>query len=274
MKKTRTILVGIGLLFSIHGLLAAGESIFSFALKGGYALPSSKTLNEGIIAPANALLQDFRSFLTPLGFEGSLKEGPKISGGFNFGGEIQIRVLKSCHLALGIESFQGKSKGWLEGTCGGMYDGTASDLRFDSEYRASFIKIYGTVRFYFPLGKWRGYAGGGAGFTRAKISLDESYAQTVNGIDFSSGVTTDGQSTKILPHINGGVEMPLFGWLKLCADFQYVIGTIKNFELTDDSERHPHVGKTLTYWDAQGIEKEFVWELSGFQAGLFLRISF
>jgi hypothetical protein len=262
-------------LFAFAARPLLGSLDFSLAVRGGSYGPASTTINDGLIAPANTFNRDLSRSLQPLGFQGSITEGPALGRTLVFGGEAEVRILGPVAVSVGIESFKKASTSSVSGDFL-LYDGSQGSLEQATTVETSLLHVFGTVKVRLEGKAYSAFLGGGAGLVRAKVSTNISCEESVNG---ATTVAADpavmkGECVRVVPHAAAGAEWKLLRWLSLAADVQYVIGTLNRFEVKEDSLDASNIGKTFFYFDAQGNAKELAWELTGISLGAGLRVRF
>lgn len=260
-NKITAFVIVLGILF----IPASGkEKKISISFKGGYYSPSSSTFNNESIPPTSRMFTDMISILSSAGLSADYDELEKMRGRMTFGAEFELYVWRQFSVALGAEYWNDETSASLQGL--GDIGTTHITFNYEFRFKAFLFPILGTLRYNFPLGRFRGYVGAGGGYyigeikSRWKTPTTEEMRISARGSTF-------------IPHLNGGVDFYLTSKLSVAVDVRYVFGKIESFRIKWDSDERRE-GQMLTFADENGKHQTFQWELSGFNAGLFLRFRF
>jgi len=270
MKK-KLLIVGIfSCCYSLSAFEVGGR--LTFALKSGMFSPSSKNINNEIISPINQSIQDFVTQAAAFGFTAESDEFNKIGQGLILGGEVEWFFRPRISVAAGAEYFQNARSAFNEAS--GTEGAITYELSQKYDVKASVIPLLATVRYHFPLGKYRLYAGAGVGYYMGKLNFKMNYNLKVDSVAAESDTTeNEGTGQAVIPHVNAGLDLELLKHVSLTADLRYSFGTIKSFKIKKHTESEM-IGKKITYTNAQGDEKPVMWELDGFTLGLMVKIKF
>ncbi len=268
--KFKIFLISI-LSFSV--LLIGEEKRIAFSLRGGLYTPSSSTYNDEVLPPVNNSFTEFNAWLSSAGLKSNMNELDEIKGGMTFGGEIEFFVSRSFSLAIGAEHWIQKPKASIEAT--GKISGDSYEISDEFEVSASLIPIVATLRVNLPSERFRAYIGAGMGYYMGKIVLKEEWDWKENGVSFEKGSYEIESSGKaVIPHINGGFDFDITKNISISTDLRYPFGTIKAFKIEKDTSDPTSVGENLRFEDVNGKEKDFKWELSGFNFAVNLKFKF
>ena len=255
---------------ALSGSEAGGR--LTLALKGGLSSPRSGTFNNEIVPSVNLSIQDFLSQAAAFGFDTKSDELEKIGLGPMAGCEIEWFFRPRISLAAGVEYF--KRAPSASSRASGSEGAAVYDLTQNYDIKASVIPVLATVRYHLPLGKFRAYAGAGAGYYWGSLGFNVNFDLKVNGVSAGSDMTvTEGTGRAVVPHLNAGLDFSLMKRISLAADVRYSFGKIKSFKINRQTD-NDLVGRNITYINAQGDEKTVMWELDGFTAGLMIKIRF
>jgi hypothetical protein len=257
--------------FSI--LLIGEEKRIAFSLKGGLYSPSSTTYNEEVVPPVNNAFTEFNAWLSSAGLKANMNELDEIKGGMTFGGEVEFFVTSKFSFAFGAEYWKKTPEAFVEAS--GTVSGDSYDISDKYKIDFSLIPIFTTLRVSLPSERFRAYLGAGIGYYMGKVVLREEWDWKENGISFEKGsheVESSGKA--IIPHINGGFDFDILKNISICADLRYPFGKIKSFKIEKDTSDPTVIGENLKYEDVNGEEKDFKWELNGFNFGLSLKFKF
>lgn len=272
MRKLRLIFIVVGI-FLISGWVLAQPSRFSFSLRAGYYLPASSTFNKDYVPVINNNFSELNTYLTSLGFKGTLQEFKKMTGGAIFGGEFEIQTSDQFSLVFGTEYFQKTFSGFLDST--GTVEEISYEVTEEGRFRLSVIPIYGTFRINLPVKVARVYIGGGAGYYLGRIKAEEQWSWVQGSENVEAGNRkTIASGHAVIPHANLGAEMKVGENVSLGVDLRVPLGTIKTFKIKSDSADSSLAGQNLTFVDTQGREREFKWEMTGPDLGFNLKIKF
>lgn len=261
------------LIFLFPLLLTAEEKRIAFSLKGGLYIPSSSTYNDEVLPPVNNSLTEFNAWLSSAGLKSSLDELDEIKGGITFGGEVEFFVSRGFSFSLGAEYWKQTPKASVEAS--GNVGGDSYEISDKYQIEHSLIPILATLRASLPSDRFRAYIGAGIGYYMGKIILKEEWDWKENGISFEKGSSKLESSGKaIIPHLNGGFDLDITNNISISADLRYPLGKIKSFRIDKDTSDPTAVGKNLKYEDVNGKEKDFKWELNGFNFGVNLKFKF
>ncbi len=268
----KRVFVILGILFISLSSFGAEKRV-AISFRAGLYSPSSQTYNDDVIPPINNMLTEFTAWLSSAGLNAKLDELDEIKGGMTYGGEIEFFVVPQFSLAFGAELWKKKPSASVKAN--GVVGGDSYDISEDYQIEASLTPLLLTLRVNLSSERFRAYLGGGAGYYMGKILVKDEWDWKENGVSFEKGshqIESTGES--IIPHVNGGFDFDLSENLSISADLRYSFGTIKSFEIKKDTTDPTSIGKNLTYEDVNGVEKDFKWELSGFNFGVNLKIKF
>lgn len=260
-------------ILSFSVLLIGEEKKIAISLRSGLYTPSSSTYNNEVIPPVNNSLTEFNAWLSSAGLKSNMDELDEIKGGIAFGGEIEFFVSRQFSFAIGAEYWRQTPKASIEAS--GTVSGDSYDISDKYQIEASLIPVLATVRISFPSNKFRAFMGAGIGYYMGKIILKEEWDWKENGISFEKGsheIESSGKS--LIPHLNGGFDFDITKNISISADLRYPLGTIKTFKIERNTSDLASIGENLKYEDVNGKEKEFKWELSGFNFGVNLKFKF
>lgn len=273
MNSIRQLKTFFVLLLFLSVFLTGQDRKIAFSLKGGFYTPSSSTFNNDVVPSVNNALTDFNAWLSSAGLKSSMDELDEIKGGITLGGEVEFFVSSRFSFAIGVEYWRQKPKASVEAS--GKIGGDSYDISSKYDIETSLIPVIATLRASLPSDNFRAYMGAGIGYYMGKVVLKESWDWKENGISFEKGEHELESSGKaIIPHLNGGFDFDLTKNISICADLRYPFGTIKSFKIEKDTSDPASVGESLKYEDANGEEKEYKWELSGFNFGISIKFKF
>ncbi|HRD01973.1 MAG TPA: hypothetical protein PLP57_04935 [Candidatus Saccharicenans sp.] len=244
---------------------------FSFSIRGSYFIPYSKTFNKQLRPAINSDLGALDSYLKDLGLTSYLGEMSKMGGAFNFGGEFEVRASEQVGLALGADYAFRTLIASLDS--GGTVGLISYGITETGKIGLSVIPITATVRINLPFSKVRAYMGGGLGYYFARYTEKESWAWMEGDETVDTGSRkTVATGDAVLPHAEVGVEYKLSSRVSLIAMVRYPFGTISSFKIKKASDDPAAVGQKLTFFDSNGVQRDFKWELSGPVLGVNLKI--
>lgn len=273
MKSLRPLKTFFVLLLFSFAFLIGEEKRIAFSLKGGFFTPSSTTYNNDIVPFVNNSLTEFNAWLSSAGLKSNMDELDEIKGGITFGGEVEFFVSSKFSFAIGAEYWRKIPQASVEAS--GKINGDSYEISERYKIDTSLIPVIATLRISLPSDNFRAYIGGGVGYYMGKVVLKEEWDWKENGISFEKGEHEIESSGKaIIPHLNGGFDLDLTKNISISADLRYPFGTIKSFKIEKDTSDPTSVGETLKYEDVNGEEKEFKWELSGFNFGVNIKFKF
>ncbi len=268
--KFKTFII-LTLLFPL--LLMAEEKKIALSLKGGFYSPSSSTYNNEVIPPVNNSLTEFNAWLSSTGLKSNLDELDEIKGGIVFGGEVEFFVSRQFSFSFGADYWKQTPKASVGAS--GTVGGDSYDISDKYQINFSLIPIFTTLRVSLPSEMFRAYIGAGIGYYMGKIVLKEEWDLKENGVSVEKGSHELESSGKaIIPHLNGGFDFDITKSISISADLRYPLGKIKSFRIEKDTSDPTNVGENLKYEDVNGEEKDFKWELSGFNFGVNLKFKF
>lgn len=254
-------------------LLMAEEKRITFSLKGGLYTPSSSTYNNEVLPPVNNSLTRFNAWLSSMGLKSNLDELDEIKGGITFGGEVEFFVSREFSFSFGAEYWKRTPEASIKAS--GTVSGDSYEISYKSQIEFSLIPVFTTLRVSLPSEMFRVYIGAGIGYYMGKIVLKQEWDEKENGISFEKGSHELESSGKaIIPHLNGGFDFDITKNISISADLRYPFGKIKSFRIDKDTSDPTAVGENLKYDDVNGEEKDFKWELSGFNFGVNLKFKF
>ncbi len=244
---------------------------FSFSLKGSYFIPYSKTFNKQLRPAINKDLNALESYLKELGLTSYLNEMSRMSGAFNFGGELEVRASEQVGLALGADYAFRTLTTSLDSS------GTVSSVSYGvtetGKIGLSVIPITATVRINLPFSKIKAYMGGGLGYYFARYTEKESWTWVEGDETVDTGSRkTVATGDAVIPHAEVGAEYKLSSRVSLLAVIRYPFGTIGSFKIKKSADDPAAVGQKLTFYDSDGVQRDFKWELSGPSLGVNLKI--
>ena len=266
--------------FLMAGILAGSCSLsaldtggrLSFGLKGGMFSPSSRTFNREIVPAFNRSIEDFITQAAAFGFSSKSDSLDEIGLGPLFGAEVEWFFLPYLSAALGTEYFRRTPSAYSEAS--GQEGGTTYELRQDYRVRACIIPVLMTVRYHFPLKRWRIYAGAGAGYYSGRLDFKTDFSLKINGAPAEAETSrNEGTGRAVVPHLSAGLNFELIKRVSLAADVRYALGKINSFKIKNHTQAEM-VGLEMTYIDAAGDEKPIRWELSGLSLGILIKVNF
>ncbi len=260
-------------ILSFSVLLIGEEKRIAFSLRGGLYTPSSSTYNDEVLPPVNNSFTEFTAWLSSAGLKTNLDELDEIKGGMTYGGEVEFFVSRNLSFAIGAEYWIQKPKASIKAS--GSISGDSYEISDEFEVSASLIPVVATLRVGLPSERFRAYIGGGIGYYMGKVFIKEEWDWKENGISFEKGSHEIESSGKaVIPHINGGFDFDIKKNISISADLRYPLGTIKAFKIEKDTSDPRSIGENLKFEDVNGEEKDFKWELSGFNFGVNIKFKF
>ncbi|MCX8159420.1 MAG: hypothetical protein N3G18_00625 [Candidatus Saccharicenans sp.] len=270
MKKIRLLLVALVILATAA---IGAEPRLAFSLRGSYYVPSSTTFNKEYVPAVNASLKQLSDFLADMGLAGTSQNLAEITGTFSFGGELEFKAGPQFFVALGAEYIFKNVKSELN--VSGTVEEVAVDVAQQGKVGLSSLPLLLTIRINLPITTVRVYLGGGVGYYFNRAVITEKWRWQENLINISEGsrkvVAT---SQNIFPHANVGADLAVSTRLYLSGDIRVPFGTVKAFKIKSDSLDSSLVGQNLTFINADGLEKDFKWELVGPVISVSLKYKF
>lgn len=260
--RLRAIMLAVGiLLLSIQGFSQSKR--FVFTLKGGYYSPSSTSFNDLSAPLTNRELHTISSSFARAGYRTELNDLKKMSGGFTFGGELELFLLPRFSVALGTEFWRDRPSASLQ-----ILDSSTPSLQtsFFLNIEAILIPITTTIRYHIQMKRWDLYGGPGIGYYWSKFTLEWVAGE-------SGELRIDSRGSAWLPHLNGGADFALSRSFSLALDIRYTFGRIDSFEIKSGHDTEL-AGSNLVFGTEQGTGQEYMWELNGFSLGLCFRVKF
>jgi len=115
--------------------------------------------------------------------------------------------------------------------------------------------------------------GGGLGYYFARYTEKESWTWVEGDETVDSGSRkTVATGDAVMPHAEVGAEYKLSSRVSLLAVIRYPFGTIGSFKIKKSADDPAAVGQKLTFYDSDGVQRDFKWELSGPVLGVNLKI--
>jgi hypothetical protein len=275
MKAKNKVKIIFIMLLALSVLSYAQEtkSKFSWSVKLGYFIPRSATFNNQYVPAVNDNLNALNTYLKDFGLTGQVANMSKMSGAVDFGSELELQVSDQLSLVLGAEY----SKRTLSAIL--ISSGTVNLISYNvnqtGKMSFSVVPLLVTFRLNLPITLIRTYIGGGVGYYLAQVTEKEdwTWTETEETIDTGSRKTV-ATGSAVIPHANLGAEYKISERVSLSADIKYPFGSIGSFKIKKASDDPNSIGQTLTFFDSNGVQKNFKWELSGPILGFNLKIKF
>ncbi|MGB9764989.1 MAG: hypothetical protein ACPLZD_06510 [Candidatus Saccharicenans sp.] len=271
MKIKQVIIALLALSVLTYG--QESKSKFSFSIKGGYFAPRSSTFNGQYITAVNTNLNDLNSYLTNFGLSGLVNKMGKMTGGADFGGELEVQASDQLSLALGAEyAFRTLTAALSSSGTVNLVSYSATEVGKTS---LAVAPLTVTFRLNLPVTVARIYIGGGVGYYLGRVTEVENWTWTQGDDTVDTGTRkTVATGSAVIPHANLGAEYGLSDRVSVAADIKFPFGSISSFTIKKASDDPNSIGQKLTFVDSNGVQKNFRWELSGPIFGLNLKIKF
>ncbi|MDD8020046.1 MAG: outer membrane beta-barrel protein [Acidobacteriota bacterium] len=270
--KIKPLIIAL-LTLSVMAYAQEEKQKFSFSIRGSYFIPLSSTFNNQLRPATNENLHALVTYLKDFGLTSFYNEMGKMNGAINIGGEFEVRATEQFSLAFGVDyAFKTLS---TSVNSGGTVDSISYSVNETGEVGLSVLPITATFRINLPFSKIRAHIGGGLGYYLARYTEKESWQWIEDEESIDSGTRkTVATGNAFLPHAEAGAEYKLSRKISLAAIIRYPFGTIGSFKIKEASDDPAAVGQKLTFIDADGIQRDFKWELSGPLIGVNLKFRF